>query len=400
MSRLIKGRIELNTTPVDYQILDQLREDYFALIDLLQYRAYQRFLRTGKANLNEQEVFDILNGIDFNFPQTLKNQVAKFYLERTEFMRTYRLPMRPRPYQMVFSSKNCFFTEQNKELKLVGIGSFKIRQPDVIPELGEIVEFGFVRLPKKWDVIVISRPLTEEEKVNKPVLAKDLSLEEWLSVDRRGDEKVYKPEFRPEMGQGRYSTVLKLFTDESTDKLLEEMSLIQHRIFNVVWEEFLNEYKTYDKDRNAEGHVGVLITKLKTLGKINLYDYPLDVGRSVKKEIGSRFNRYRLKSKKMDEFKPHKVEDMHYFYSTSGRITVDRHAREVAILKDVNLEFEGDIEAFNERDYATYLFFKKGDEWHLRITQSTEKSKKLGKDRYFDSLLRKSLMSKTQGLDF
>ena len=395
MSELIKGRIELNTTPDEYQVLDQLREDYCALIDLVQYRAYQHFLRTGKVRLEEEKVYEILNGLEYKFPHPLKKQVAEFYLERTEMMRTYRLPMRPRPYHMSFKGSSCFFTEQNKELKIPGVGTFKLRRPDVVTRLGEIVEFGFVRLPKKWNVIVISKPLTEEESLGAPVLARDMSLENWLKTDRRDDEKVYKPEFQPERGRERYSAVLKLITDEKINDRLEEMSLIQHRVFNAVWEEFLKEYKIYDSEVNIESQVSKIFTKLKGAGKINIYGYPTDLGRSVRKEINCRFNQHRLGIKDMTEFKPHKVEDMHYFYSTSGRTIFGPTYREVVIAENLFVKFEGDLSGFNEDSYTTYLFFKERGEWYLRVTQATEESKKLCRMRWSQIKAERTGLAKT-----
>lgn len=381
MSELVKGRIELDTTTDEFHILDQLREDYCVLIDLLQHRAYQQFLRAGKIKLDEQKVYDILNGLEYKFPQTLKNQVAKFYLERMEFMRTYRLPIRPRPYHMVFSGSNCFLKEQNRELRLPGIGSFKVRNPELIPELGEIIEVGFNRFPKRWEVVIVSKPL-EEKDHESPILAKDLSLEDWLKVDRRADEKIYDPEFQPEKSKDRYSIVLKLITDERTEDRLEEMSLIQHRIFNVVWEEFLKEYKSYDPNVSIDSQVGKAFTRLKALGKLNLYGYPSDLGRSVRKELSTRYNQHRLGIRDMSEFKPHKVEDMHYFYSTSGRDILRPTYGDVVICNNLFVKFEGDISLFNKGSYATYLFFKKDREWYLRITQTTEESRNLYRIRY------------------
>lgn len=395
MSKLIKGRIELNTTTDEYQVLDQLREDYCALIDLLQHRAYQQFLRTGKVKLDEPTVYEILNGLEYKFPHPLKKQVADLYLERTEMMRTYRLPIRPRPYHMSFKGLNCFLTEQNKELKLVGIGTFKLRHPEVVPELGEIVEFGFIRFPKKWEVIVVSKPIVEKEGSGTPVLARDLSLEKWLKVDRNDDEEVYEPEFQPERSRDRYSTVLKLITDEKINDRLEEMSLIQHRIFNVVWEEFLKEYKSYDTEFGAENQIGKLFTKLKIMGRLNLYGYPTDLGRSVRKELNSRFNQHRLGIKDMSKFKPHKIEDMHYFYSTSGRPIIRPSDDEVIIVDNLFVKFEGDLSLFDDNYYTTYLFFKKGNHWYLRITQATEESKKYNRIRFSKLSAEKAGLAKT-----
>lgn len=385
MSELIRGRIELNTTAEEYQVLDQLREDYCALIDLLQHRAYQQFLRTGKVKLDEQTVYEILNGLEFKFPHTLKTQVAKFYLERSAFMRTYRLPIRPRPFQMAFDGANVFFTGENKELKLVGIGTFKIRNPETIPRLGEIVEFGFIRLPKKWEVIVVSKPFDENAEIKTPVFAKDLSLEKWLKVDRSDDEQIYEPEFQPERSRDRYSTLLKLIMDEKADSRLEEMALIQHRIFNTVWDELLKEYKSYDMEFGAENQIGKLFTKLKVMGRLNLYGYPTDLGRSVRKELNCRFNQHRLGIKNMSEFKPHKIEDMHYFYSTSGRPIIRPLDNEVIIADNLFVKFEGDLSLFDDNYYTTYLFFKKGNDWYLRITQATEESKKYNRIRFSKS---------------